>query len=225
MDIVCKNLSTVFKDGEREISVFSNLNLTITSGSSAAIVGESGVGKTTLLYMISGLDSPSSGEVTLGEMSIHDSNVPHAEKIAFRGKYLGFIFQFHQLLAEFDALENVCMPLLLQGVPKNIAADRAKYLLNRVGLSHRLTHRPGMLSGGEQQRVAIARSFANSPKILFADEPTGNLDERTGHAVSDLLLELQKEEKITLVMVTHSLDLARRMNSIYELNSRGIFKR
>lgn len=213
-----------FNDAGRIIEVFRGLNLDVASGSSLAIVGESGVGKTTLLYLLGALEEPREGEIFLNGTSYRQLKKTGEDLAAFRGRTVGFVFQFHYLLPEFDAIENVAMPLLIQGVNKKAARAKAVQLLERTGLGHRLGHRPGMLSGGEQQRVAIARAFAASPGVILADEPTGNLDVKTGGEVSKLLKELQREQKITLIVVTHSLELARTMDRIVELTPQGVIE-
>lgn len=211
-----------YNDAGRVIEVFRDLDLDIASGTSIAIVGESGVGKTTLLYILGGLEQAVSGEVVLGDASLTEMVRKKKDAAAFRGRNIGFVFQFHQLLAEFDAVENVAMPLLIAGKSQGESRKRATELLERVGLGHRLSHRPGALSGGEQQRVAIARALAGRPGIILADEPTGNLDYRTGDEITKLLLELHREEGTTLVVATHSLELARKMNQVLELTPTGM---
>jgi lipoprotein-releasing system ATP-binding protein len=219
MKIEAANLTMRFHDGSREIEVFRNLSLSVPSGSSAAIVGSSGIGKTTLLYLLGGLERPSSGTINLGKTSITDAWEKGHDLAGFRGKNVGFVFQFHFLLPEFDAVENVAMPLLIRGDAPAQARETAIGLLRRVGLGDRLTHRPGMLSGGEQQRVAIARAIAPRPGIVLADEPTGNLDQSTGGGVIDLLCDLQKETGTTLIVVTHSPEIATRMDRVLEMTA------
>jgi len=220
MKVEAKKLSMSFVDGVKTIDVFNNLNFTFDSGSSIAIVGQSGVGKTTLLSILGGLELPTSGSVLFDGTDITKLS---GDKLSdFRGEKIGFIFQFHNLLAEFSAVENVMMPLIISGASRDSAAETATRLLESVGLKERLNHRPGMLSGGEQQRVAIARSLSRSPKLLLADEPTGNLDHKTGGQVSDLLLEICSRSGITLVLVTHSRELAARMFKQLELTPSGI---
>lgn len=222
MDVRAENLSMQYRDGERAIDVFSNLNFHIPSGTSVALVGESGVGKTTLLNILGGLEIPTSGNIFLGSENI-SAKVRDAEDLAaFRGRKIGFVFQQYHLFAEFDALENVAMPLILQGKSLVDSKARAEKLLRRVGLGERLHHRPGMLSGGEQQRVAIARALSAQPGLILADEPTGNLDLKTGRVVRDLLLEIQREEKMTLIIATHSLELAGELEKIVELTPTGM---
>lgn len=220
MRVEAKQLSMDFIDGGKTIEVFSNLNFVFESGNSIAVVGESGVGKTTLLSILGGLELPTAGSVILGSTDI--TKLKGDNLSDFRGEKIGFVFQFHNLLPEFSALENVMMPLVISGVSKDSARESAVQLLESVGLKERLNHRPGMLSGGEQQRVAIARSLSRSPKLLLADEPTGNLDHRTGGQVSDLLLDICSRSGITLVLVTHSRELAARMFKRLELTPAGI---
>ncbi|MCL4119889.1 UNVERIFIED_CONTAM: hypothetical protein GTU68_059527 [Idotea baltica] len=214
-----------FNDASTDIKLFDDLNLTVESGSSVAIVGASGVGKTTLLYILGGLEFPSAGDVLIGDKSFLELRKDRKAFSTFRGSNIGFVFQFHQLLPEFSALENVAMPLLIQDRSKDEAYARAEKLLDRVGLSQRLSHRPGMLSGGEQQRVAVARAFMGKPGVVLADEPTGNLDQHNGDQVTSLLKEFQDEDGITLVIVTHSLELAMQMDTLLELKPDGIQKR
>lgn len=222
MDVIVKNLSMRYHDATRDVVVFDKLSHSVAHGSSLAIVGKSGVGKTTLLYLISALDTPTSGEVVIGGRSLFDGSMSAKELTAFRGKNIGFVFQFHYLLPEFDALENVAMPLVIQGVDRAQALEEAAGLLQRVGLANRATHRPGALSGGEQQRVALARAFVGKPGLVLADEPTGSLDFRTSEEIIELLGQLQRERNITLIVVTHSLELAKRMDRVMELTPAGI---
>ena len=211
-----------FKDADREVVVFNGLSFEVASGSSLAIVGKSGVGKTTLLYLLSALDSPTSGEVIIGGQSLFSERLSARDLTTFRGRNIGFVFQFHYLLPEFNALENVAMPLIIRGVPRDEAFEEAKSLLEQVGLADRVTHRPGALSGGEQQRVAVARAFIGKPGVVLADEPTGSLDFRTSEEIVELLCRLQKERQITLIVVTHSLELAKRMDKVMELTPNGL---
>jgi lipoprotein-releasing system ATP-binding protein len=225
MRIEARKLSMHFDDADRRIEIFKDLSFEVPSGKSLAIIGESGIGKTTLLYILGALEYPVSGTVVVGDTAYEDLRSKPALISAFRGDTLGFIFQFHHLLPEFDAVENVAMPLLIKGQSFVDARIRAEYLLGRVGLSERLGHRPGMLSGGEQQRVAVARAFAAKPGVILADEPTGNLDHKTGSEVHGMLREMQEEEGTSLVIVTHSLDLAATTDRTIELTPSGLIER
>lgn len=222
MHVHVENLSMSFDDAGRKVGLFEDLTFDVEEGSSLAIMGQSGVGKTTLLYILGGLEVPAAGDVIVGEHSYQKLRQSGQDLAEFRARNVGFVFQFHNLLPEFDAVENVAMPLLIQGQSKPKARARAEELLKRVGLSHRLTHRPGALSGGEQQRVAVARALSGRPGVILADEPTGNLDQRTGSEVKQLLLELQAEEKMTMILVTHSPELAKSMNRAVELTPQGM---
>jgi putative ABC transport system ATP-binding protein len=204
----------IYKGVNRDLTVLDSINFSIEAGETVAIVGPSGSGKTTLLGLCAGLDAPTTGEITLAGDEM--SNMTENEKAALRNKRVGFIFQNFQLLPTLTALENVMIPLELQGRAKG-AVDKAKSLLTRVGLEGRFNHYPSQLSGGEQQRVSLARAFSNDPEILFADEPTGNLDEETGLVVEKLLFDLNKEKQTTLVIVTHDMELANKTNRIIRL--------
>ncbi|CAM3542867.1 ABC transporter ATP-binding protein [Parendozoicomonas haliclonae] len=197
-----------------ELTILSGLDLQIKQGEAAAIVGTSGSGKSTLLGLLAGLDSPTEGEIQLAGTRI--DNLDEDDRARVRGQSVGFVFQAFQLLPNLTALENVMLPLELIG--RSNAMERAKELLERVGLGERLDHYPKQLSGGEQQRVAIARAFAGEPRILFADEPTGNLDENTGEKIIELLFQVNREKNTTLVLVTHDMDLARRCERILRLH-------
>lgn len=192
--------------GEQDLVILQDITFNLKTGDSLAIVGSSGSGKSTLLGLLAGLDTPTSGTISLAGKILNDLN--EDQRAAVRAENVGFVFQSFQLLDTLTALENVMLPLELEGNPK--ARTQAQQLLSRVGLQHRLQHYPKQLSGGEQQRVAIARAFASHPKILFADEPTGNLDTHTGEHISDLLFELNQEQATTLVLVTHAERLAKR---------------
>ena len=207
------DLEKTYTSGSKQLTVISNISFEVEKGSIFSIVGPSGSGKTTLLGLCAGLDYPTSGTIELCDTSLQDLN--EDERAALRNKEVGFIFQNFQLLPTLTALENVIVPLELQG-EKN-AAKFGKELLEKVGLADRMHHYPSQLSGGEQQRVALARAFSNKPSILFADEPTGNLDEETGEKVIQLLFELNKEAGTTLVIITHDLDLANRTQQILRL--------
>ncbi|WP_165731182.1 ABC transporter ATP-binding protein [Polaribacter sp. 20A6] len=207
------DLEKTYTSGSKKLTVISNISFEVEKGSIFSIVGPSGSGKTTLLGLCAGLDYPTAGTIELCGTSLQDLN--EDERAALRNKEVGFIFQNFQLLPTLTALENVIVPLELQG-EKN-AAKFGTALLEKVGLGDRLHHYPSQLSGGEQQRVALARAFANRPSILFADEPTGNLDEETGEKVIQLLFELNKEAGTTLIIITHDLDLANRTQQILRL--------
>ena len=215
--IALRNLSKEYVDGPRVVRVLFGLDLEIAAGERVAIVGESGVGKSTLLHILGTLDRPTGGEVWFdGEnlTSKSDRDLAH-----FRNREIGFIFQFHHLLPDFTALENVMMPALIGRTSTDAARRRAGHLLDRVGLAERLEHRPGELSGGEQQRVAVARALVQEPRAVLADEPTGNLDPATGEGVQNLLMELNREHNITLVVVTHSATLASAMDRTLRLTA------
>ncbi len=213
--LTARNLSKVVPSAEGELTILHELSLELNKGDSLAIVGSSGSGNSTLLGLLAGLDLPSSGEVTLAGQAL--STLDEDQRARIRAEHVGFVFQSFQLLDSLNALENVMLPLELDG--RKDARERAKHLLERVGLGQRLTHSPRQLSGGEQQRVAIARAFAAEPDVLFADEPTGNLDSHTGERISDLLFELNKESGTTLVLVTHDERLAHRCRRLIRLEA------
>jgi lipoprotein-releasing system ATP-binding protein len=203
------NLVKEFLHGGRRLRILDDVNLTLAPGDMVSVVGASGVGKSTLLQILGTLDLPSAGAIRFdGELL---TGMDAARLSAFRNRKIGFVFQFHHLLPEFTALENVMMPALIQRIPQPVAKQKASAILDRVGLSHRLTHRPSELSGGEQQRVALARAMVLEPALLLADEPTGNLDLHTGLEVQRLFLELNRERGSTLLVVTHNPELAARM--------------
>lgn len=211
-----QNVSKTFRSGSRDLNVLSDIDFEINEGEIVAIVGPSGSGKTTLLGLCAGLDHPTTGSINIYEKTISDFD--ENQKAAVRNEFVGFIFQNFQLIPTLTAFENVMVPLELQGKSK-IAKERAKELLMRVGLADRMTHYPSQLSGGEQQRVSLARAFSNTPKLLFADEPTGNLDGETGATVESLLFDLNKEQGTTLVIVTHDMELAQKAGRIIRLKS------
>ena len=199
------DLSRSVSMGEEHIQILKTIDFDIEAGQSAAITGESGSGKSTLLGLLAGLDTPDKGSIVIDQEDI--CQMDEDGRAAFRSQYMGFVFQSFQLMPTYSALENVMLPLELQGNHKD-SRDKAEQLLKRVGLSHRLGHYPHQLSGGEQQRVALARAFVSTPKILFADEPTGNLDSKTSDLITDLMFELNQEQETTLILVTHELTLA-----------------
>jgi len=209
------DLNKSFVHNDSETKVLQHINLNVCRGESLAVVGPSGAGKSTLLHILGTLDRPSSGTLLYGgeELFTRDQK----ELAGFRNAKIGFIFQFHHLMPEFNALENAMMPALISGWTKKDAADKAQSLLVRLGLQHRLTHKQGELSGGEQQRVAIARALVMEPEMVLADEPTGNLDSHTGREVFDLLLEVNREQRMTLVVVTHNKTFAEKLPRCIEL--------
>lgn len=208
-ELRARGISKRFAIGDRQLEVLCSVDLELPAGESVAILGVSGSGKSTLLHILGGLDFPTSGSVLYEDADLYA--LPAAERARFRNQNLGFVFQFHHLLPEFDAVENVMMPCLLAGWPRARARRRADELLAAVGLEERREHRPGKLSGGERQRVAIARALALEPRVLLADEPTGNLDPRTAESIEELLLGLNREAGTSLVLVTHNEKLATRL--------------
>ncbi len=212
-----KELSRVFKSGSRQLTVVNNISFEIEEGTTCAIVGPSGSGKTTLLGLCAGLDRPTSGVVNLTGTTIN--SLSEDERAQVRNKHVGFVFQTFQLVPTLTALENVMVPLELRGEATSEVKDNAQRLLTEVGLGDRMDHYPTQLSGGEQQRVAIARAFINQPKILFADEPTGNLDTETGEHIEELIFNLNKNKQTTLVMVTHDIELANQCDRIIRLKN------
>jgi lipoprotein-releasing system ATP-binding protein len=219
--IQLNNLSKTFiKDGNA-IEVLKSLDFTISRGESLAILGVSGAGKSTLIHILGTLDHPTSGTVLFDDINVFQWD---KKKLAeFRNKTIGFVFQFHNLLPEFNSLENTMMPALIHGLPYRKARERAVAILHEVGLGDRLTHKPGELSGGEQQRVAVARALIMEPEIILADEPTGNLDSETGKKIEDILMDLNKVKRITLVVVTHNRMLADRMSKNIGLRDGKIY--
>ncbi|MGD9653185.1 MAG: ABC transporter ATP-binding protein [Candidatus Dadabacteria bacterium] len=209
MDIRVRDLWKVFETRGGKVEALKGIEIDIPGGETLAIVGVSGSGKSTLLHILGTLERPSDGQVHYGETDVFRQN--ETELAAFRNREIGFVFQFHYLLPEFSALENVMMPCLINGIAMEQAKDMALQVLKRVGLEHRLEHRPGELSGGEQQRVAIARAVVLKPKVILADEPTGNLDLDTGASILDLFLMLNDEYRISSVIVTHNMDIAKRL--------------
>lgn len=213
--IACHGLTKNFAEGKSQIRVLQDINLSISRGELVAIVGSSGVGKSTLLHLLGGLDQPNSGKVLIGGIDIH--SLSEKARCGLRNRYLGFVYQFHHLLPEFHAVENVAMPLLIRGDDVKEAEETAKSLLSKVGLSHRFLHRVGELSGGERQRVAIARALVTQPACVLADEPTGNLDSHTAETVLELMLNLNKEFNTSFIIVTHDMSIASRMDRILKI--------
>jgi lipoprotein-releasing system ATP-binding protein len=210
-------LKKVFRSGASELVLFDNLSFAVAQGEMLAIVGESGAGKSTLLHIVGTLDKPSAGEIYCANLRL--STLSENEAADFRNKEIGFVWQFHYLLPEFTALENVAMPLLMRGIPKAQAEQDARRWLEEVGLAQRAYHRAGELSGGEQQRAALARALITQPKILLADEPTGDLDGRTAEVVFDLIARLHREHQLSSLIATHNVGFARRCSRVLRLES------
>jgi len=210
--VIAEGLSKSYPVAGRRLQVLRNLSLTVEKGEMVAIMGASGVGKSTLLHLLGGLDRPDEGSIQVGAHSI--TGMADAELVAFRNRHVGFVFQFHHLLPEFSAVENAEMPLRIARVPAIEARPRATALLARVGLADRLDHRPGMLSGGEQQRVAVARALVTQPSLLLADEPTGDLDEATADALHQLLRDMHREFGLTAILATHNPRLAEQCDRV-----------
>lgn len=219
MKIRLESLTKRYRDADRDLSVIANLSFTFPEQGTVAIVGRSGSGKSTLLHLMGGLDSPSSGAVYFDDESFSGLSVD--ARAAVRAKKVGFVFQFHHLLPEFTALENVAMPLTISGEGELEAHGQASNLLRQVGLAERANHRPSQLSGGEQQRVAIARALVANPKLILADEPTGNLDVTTASEVQKLLLDAGRQSGRLVVIVTHNLELAASMDYVLEMAPGG----
>lgn len=216
MVLQAKDIRKTFSDGKNAVEVIKGISLDIQAGQFLSIVGSSGSGKSTLLHVLGGLDRPSSGEILLQGKRF--DTLGEAERGHLRNQHLGFVYQFHHLLPEFNALENVAMPLMLRdGTSYKKVKEQAEYLLNRVGLSHRLTHKPGELSGGERQRVAMARALVARPALMLADEPTGNLDRKTAVTIFELLAELRQEFNMAMLIVTHDEQLAQTADSVLHM--------
>jgi lipoprotein-releasing system ATP-binding protein len=212
-----KAVRKIFESGAERLSILRDVNLEVEKGTRVLITGESGSGKSTLLNLIGGLDSPTSGSVRVGPWDV--ASLPEEELTGYRSRYVGFIFQFHYLLKDFSALENVMLPAFMAGTPKKAALERARDLLAEVGLADRASHYPSQLSGGERQRVAVARALVNDPLLILADEPTGNLDPENSASVEDVLFTVVREHGTTLVMVTHDQALAARGDVRYALRT------
>jgi lipoprotein-releasing system ATP-binding protein len=219
----CRSVARRFSEGDSVLEVLSGVDLAVQTAERVAIVGTSGSGKTTLLQILGGLDDPDDGEVIVGGQPMHGGN--ELSKGELRNRFIGFVYQFHHLLPEFTAAENVAMPLLIRREAKSVALEKAGELLARVGLGERLTHKPGELSGGERQRAAVARALITRPKLVLADEPTGNLDAGNGEHVMQLMLELNQELQTSLVIVTHDLSIAERMDRILILENGRLHQR
>ena len=211
----CNKIQKIYRDNNRDIEVLSDISLNIMKGERITIMGSSGSGKTTLLQVMGGLDTVTSGSIEIHGESINKAN--ENQKSDIRNRFLGFIYQFHHLLHEFTAQENVAMPLLIRGKEKESSMIESASILDRVGLSKRLDHRPSQMSGGERQRAAVARALITKPSLILADEPTGNLDRGNGNQVMDLMLNIQKEIQSSIVIVTHDLSIAKTADRILEL--------
>ncbi|MDO8271212.1 MAG: lipoprotein-releasing ABC transporter ATP-binding protein LolD, partial [Gammaproteobacteria bacterium] len=213
----CRHLGKIYSQGPEEVMVLEDVNLQVYAGERIAIVGSSGSGKTTLLNLLGGLDLPTKGDVLVAGMNLASLN--ETQRGQMRNRYLGFVYQFHHLLGEFTALENVCMPLLIAGLDVRRAAQRGEAILTRVGLGHRLEHKPSELSGGERQRVAIARALVTEPRCVLLDEPTGNLDRHTAHEIHLLMAELNTQLATSFIVVTHDEEFARSLDRVLLLRN------
>jgi len=210
-----KNISKTFQDGKRSVEVLKEVNIKVDQAEMVAVIGTSGSGKSTLLHILGGLDSPDSGEVLIAGQNIHSLSIK--QQGVLRNQKLGFVYQFHHLLGEFTALENVTLPLIIGGIGETKARQRAEEIIKKVGLKDRASHTPSELSGGERQRIAIARALVTRPACVLADEPTGNLDQKTAQSVNELMFELNRDENTSFLIVSHDLRLANSMQTQYEL--------
>ena len=215
--LLCEKLSRVYVDGDREVRVLDGVELALQPGEKVAIVGASGSGKSTLLNLLGGLDHPSSGRVVMDGDEL--SSLTERKLCQLRNEKLGFVYQFHHLLAEFSAEENVAMPALVRGTSPSQSLYKARMLLEKVGMTRRMAHKPAELSGGERQRAAIARAVINEPRCICADEPTGNLDKGTANQVVQVLLRLNQEFGTSLIVVTHDMEVAKKMDTIYTIEN------
>jgi lipoprotein-releasing system ATP-binding protein len=220
--IQAQNLTKIYKSPASQVVVFEDLNFEVQAGSLFAIIGPSGAGKSTLLHLLGGLDRPTRGDVLFKNQSIFQWQA--SQLAQFRNRHVGFVFQFHHLLPEFTALENTMMPKLIRGDDRNSTEAAARQILDRVGLARRLDHKVGEVSGGEQQRIAIARALIGQPELLLADEPTGNLDHRTGEVIFQMIRELHRERGLTSIIVTHNERIAAHCDEVWELDA-GILQR
>ena len=221
--ISCCDLHKSYTEGGLNVEVLRGVDFTISEGDCVAIVGASGSGKSTLLHLLGGLDNPTSGVVKICDQKV--DGLSEYQRGQLRNKSLGFVYQFHHLLAEFTALENVAMPLLIGKTPENEAVDKSTDILQRIGLEHRTGHKPGEMSGGERQRAAIARALVTRPKCILADEPTGNLDEKTANQVFEVMMDLNKDMGVSLIMVTHNKMLANQFASVKSLHDGQLISR
>lgn len=220
--IEARGLSKTYQDGQIKVEVLNQVDLAVKPGELVAVIGASGSGKSTLLHLLGGLDQYTAGEVRIvGEEWRTQSEVKRCQ---LRNEKIGFVYQLHHLLPEFNVLENVCMPLLIAGVEPMVAQEKARAILEKVGLSHRMEHRVGELSGGERQRTAIARALVRQPACVLADEPTGNLDQHTAEKVYDLFVELNRAYQTSLVMVTHDMRLAERLEKVYQIVDKKLIR-